>query len=515
MKAATSLAVMMAAFRAAPISVLVTAMNDGTVLAANPRFLEFAGYTEDEVLGRSVEELGIWADIQDRQRLIGGMKCGDVAEVGVKALHRKDGACIHTELVFTRVDTMEGEMIVAMSYDVSVSTWKERSYRKMSSMAATFGAHFPVDFWSCDGEGYIIFQSAKNEAAFGHAIGLRVDDLPLPEPAKADLWRMIQGALAGQVVTDERMHGSIDAPCWSLDMAAPILEEEEIQGVMALSLDITEKKRAEREAAEARDVLQASERLRMLGAMAGGIAHDFNNVLTGLVMTLDLVRESVADGPSDRLVKRRLGEALKMCDGAHALVQQLLHFAGRHPYRLGLLDPATALNGQIPLLKALIPVGSGVELFHQIEPGLPLIMADPTWLSRIVMNLVANAKDAMPDGGRILVAAKHVQAPVAPGLRGDPAPKPGDYLLLEVSDQGMGMDEETKLRIFEPFFTTKGPGRGTGLGLSVLFGIVEQARGTVGVESRLGSGTTFRVYLPTADTLARWDAELGSAPVAG
>ncbi len=240
--------------------------------------------------------------------------------------------------------------------------------------------------------------------------------------------------------------------------------------VLSLATDLTERKRLEAE-------LFQAQKMEALGQLASGIAHDFNNVLTTIVSNAELLLTELP--PED---PRRQG-LLDICDAAQragGLTRQLLAFSRKQALHPKVLDLNQLVEGLQRMLVRLL--GETIEIELRLEPDLRRVRADPAQVEQILLNLAVNARDAMPGGGRITIETANAEA--------------GRLVLLAVSDTGVGMDAETRARIFEPFFTTKGSGRGTGLGLFTVYGIVRQSGGQVAVNSQPGQGTTFRVYLP-------------------
>jgi PAS domain S-box-containing protein len=242
--------------------------------------------------------------------------------------------------------------------------------------------------------------------------------------------------------------------------------------------------------------LRQSQKMEAIGRLAGGIAHDFNNILTVIRMSSEFVLTSMSE--SDEKYEDAQ-EIIKASDRASKLTRQLLAFS-RHqvlnPTALGLNEIVSGMNGMV---RRVLP--ENIEFITDLAPDLRSVKADAGQMEQVLLNLVINAADAMPEGGRLSVrtsntaidatfSAKHLDVP------------PGQYVCLTVTDTGIGMDEETVARIFEPFFTTKGVGKGTGLGLSTVHGIVTQSGGTVWVYSEPALGTTFKVYLPKAEGIA-------------
>ena len=256
--------------------------------------------------------------------------------------------------------------------------------------------------------------------------------------------------------------------------------------------DVTEYKRLE-------ERFQTAQKLESVGRLAGGVAHDFNNLLTVINGYASLL---LRDANQDSITRVGLEEIRKAGDKAAMLTQQLLAFSRKQVVQPEVLDLNAVVGDMHRMLRRLI--GEHIELTTVLEPGKVQVKADPGQVNQIVMNLVVNARDAMPDGGRLIIETAHVDVPKT-YIERDRTVAPGPYVMLAVSDTGAGMDEETRSHIFEPFFTTKEPGRGTGLGMSTVYGVVEQCGGWIWVYSELDRGTTIKVYLPrlNGDTAVR------------
>jgi nitrogen-specific signal transduction histidine kinase/CheY-like chemotaxis protein len=255
--------------------------------------------------------------------------------------------------------------------------------------------------------------------------------------------------------------------------------------VVAFAHDITEHKRLEQQ-------LQHAQRMEAVGRLAGGVAHDFNNILTAVrghsEILLTVLEE---DSPHRRHADQIHRAALR----AAALTSQLLAFSRKQVLQPRTLDLNSVVANLTVMLRRLI--GEHVELRTRLAERLGSVRADAGQIEQVVVNLVINARDAMPSGGVLSIRTENVEVDPSEAARmGVPM---GRWVVLAVSDTGVGMDAATRARIFEPFFTTKEAGKGTGLGLSTAYGIVTQSGGQIAVESEVGKGTTFRVYLPRID----------------
>jgi PAS domain S-box-containing protein len=260
---------------------------------------------------------------------------------------------------------------------------------------------------------------------------------------------------------------------------------------VAVGRDLSVAKAREAELEIARDALRQSQKMEAMGSLTGGVAHDFNNLLTPILGSLDLlVRKGVGSEREQRLI----AGALQSAERARILVQRLLAFARRQPLQAVSVNMAQLVEGMTELIGSTL--GPAIKLDVDISADMPAAKADPNQLEMALLNLAVNARDAMPDGGRLTVTAS--PAIVTPGV--SDALAPGHYIHLSVGDTGTGMDAETLNRAAEPFFSTKGVGKGTGLGLSMVHGLTAQLGGRLLISSELGKGTTIELWLPVSLT---------------
>lgn len=271
-----------------------------------------------------------------------------------------------------------------------------------------------------------------------------------------------------------------------LDLTAHDVSIGGRRAVLSMAYDVTDKRRLEEQ-------LRQSQKMEAVGRLAGGVAHDFNNILAVILADTDYVKEELgAENP----VWPQLDEIGAAAERAAALTHQLLAFSRRQILKPRVLALNSVVAEMDRMLRRLI--GENMVLEMKLEPTLGAVMADPGQLEQVIMNLIVNARDAMAHGGLITVHTHNMT--VLAGDRERPVGlAPGPYVALTVTDTGCGMDDATIARVFEPFFTTKGLGRGTGLGLSTVFGIVQQSGGFIHVTSRVGVGSSFRISLPRVD----------------
>ncbi|MBU4435021.1 MAG: response regulator, partial [Alphaproteobacteria bacterium] len=262
-------------------------------------------------------------------------------------------------------------------------------------------------------------------------------------------------------------------------------EQGEILGFAKITRDITERMETQRALDQAREALFQSQKMEAIGQLTGGVAHDFNNLLMAIMGGLELVQKRL---PYDPRITPLLENAMQGAQRGAVLTQRMLAFARKQELKMAAVDVPTLVRGMMTFLDRAI--GSTIEVSIRFPGGLPRAHTDPYQLESALMNLVVNARDAMPDGGTLTITASLHKVDAGGELA------PGDYLRLSVADTGEGMDEATIARATEPFFTTKGVGKGTGLGLSMAQGVAAQSGGALTLTSRPGEGAQVDLWLP-------------------
>jgi signal transduction histidine kinase/CheY-like chemotaxis protein len=259
-----------------------------------------------------------------------------------------------------------------------------------------------------------------------------------------------------------------------------------IVGASAIGRDITESKQME-------DMFRQAQKMEAVGRLAGGVAHDFNNMLSVIIGYSELLLER-AD--TDGQVRKQCEEIKRAGDRAASLTRQLLAFSRQQVLEPRVLNLNTSVAEIEKMLRRLI--GEDIDLRTSLDPTLGLVKADPGQIEQVIMNLAVNARDAMPEGGKLIIETSNTELDDEYALHHPPCIV-GRYVILAVTDSGVGMSQETKARIFEPFFTTKELSKGTGLGLSTVYGVVKQSGGYIWVYSEPGQGSVFKLYLPRVD----------------
>jgi len=326
--------------------------------------------------------------------------------------------------------------------------------------------------------------------------------MPLEEYPVSVILRTKQRFRRLLVGVNRPAHGDV---VWAQCNGYPVFDADgELQLAIITFIDVTERRIAEQERERLEAQLRQATKMEAIGRLAGGVAHDFNNILTGILGYAEMLEYSLPPGHEGREFAAEIrGGGERAAD----LTRQLLAFARKQVIEPRVIRPNEVIAKSERMLGRLI----GEDIALRFIPGDRLwnVRVDPTQLDQVLVNLAVNARDAMPSGGQLLVETANVVLEDEPHQMGD-EPVSGEFVVLAVSDNGVGMDSATRERIFEPFFSTKGPGQGTGLGLATVYGILSQNQGVVSVYSEPGHGTTFKLYLPAV----RDAADAASSPAA-
>jgi PAS domain S-box-containing protein len=344
---------------------------------------------------------------------------------------------------------------------------------------------------STDGSGAIIFWNRSAAAIFGYAdqdVAGKCIVTMLDETCHAAYSAKLQQVQQGTRASSDAMMEAIgirkDGSRFPIELSLSTWMAGETVNFTAIVRDIGERKRAEAALREREAELRQAQKMEAIGRLAGGVAHDFNNLLTAIQGYGELLLQSLGDDEREERRRADVLQILKAAESAGSLTRQLLAFSRKQVLAPQVVSLDEIVLGTEKMLRRLI--GEHIELHVRSGPERWCLRADPGQLEQVVMNLALNARDAMPGGGQLVIATENVEAGGAQSV------------VLTVADTGFGMDQATLSHIFEPFFTTKEEGRGTGLGLAMVHGIVEQSGGSIAVQSTAGQGTTFRVSFPRA-----------------
>jgi two-component system, cell cycle sensor histidine kinase and response regulator CckA len=483
---------------------------DGRLTQANRSALAAAGVPADAVLGKPLWETPWWShdpQVQERVRgAVSGAARGSV--VKFEATHpRRDGSRSAADCTLSAVRDGRGDvtMLVSESRDVTERARAHEALLLSGARYRTLIDSAPEAIVVLDvATGHFVDCNQKACEMFGVPVTtlreLGVLDISVPvqpdgrESSTAALGYLGEAVAGGRPVF-EWVHRTVagrEFPCEICLVKLPDPDRTLIRGSIT---DITERRLLEEQ-------LRQSQKMEAVGRLAGGVAHDFNNLLTVITLSSHLLLEEMEAGKPRLAHVKDIADA---ADRASALTRQLLAFGRKAVLAPKVLDINVVIRDAESMLRRLI--GEDVELVVELDASACLVTIDPGHLSQVLMNLSANARDAMPVGGTLTIATANLGAPASAERRHHDLER---QVCLTVTDSGMGMAPEVVARIFEPFFTSKGVGKGTGLGLAVVHGIVEQSGGHIDVKSQPGAGTTFAIYLPFSELPAGTTAEVAA-----
>jgi PAS domain S-box-containing protein len=500
------------AIQAAPCGILAIDAT-GKIILVNPELTRIFGYTPDELMGQPMARLipeRFRRSHESHQSHFAAAPSSRHLGTGrdLVGLH-KDGHEIPVEIALTPVPRPEGLLVLASIIDISERRKAETQIRESEVRFRELADNVREIFFVLDPQTWrALYVSPAYESITGHtqaeayagpfrwAAGIH------PEDQERVLATAQESARTGELATvvyrvvrpDKTMR-------WVRARGTPVRDGAgQVVRLVGIAEDITDLKGTEAQLVQA-------QKMEAVGRLAGGIAHDFNNLLTVITSYGEL---QLDDLPAEDARRADLEEIVRAAREAAKLTRQLLAFSRRQVLDvkvLSLNDVVTNLNKMLMRV-----IGEDLDLALVQEPDLGAVRADPGQIEQVLMNLAVNARDAMPNGGKITIETSNVE--LTPDyVRTHEPVLPGAYVLLAVSDTGIGMDEATKAHIFEPFFTTKEIGKGTGLGLATVYGIVKQSDGFIWVYSEPGHGATFKIYLPRVTEAAERLVATAPAPI--
>jgi len=484
-------------FHSTLIAVGIADTSSGRLIDVNTRCTEFFGYTRHEMIGHTALELGLWADPGQRERFIAPMSNGGSSAGGEAAFRHKSGEIRHALVSLERMTAagitapLHMVVLVDITQRKRVADELRESERRFSSVLDNVN----LVSLMLDREARITYCNdyllELTDRTREEVLGRSWFDLFL-SPEQGDLRDVHNALLANR---PEAWHheneiltraGGRRLIRWNNSVLRS--PAGDVIGTASIGEDVTQQKDVE-------DQLRQAQKMEAIGRLAGGIAHDFNNELGVIVGYTELVIRH-----ADEAQRGKLGEVMKAAQRATGLTRQLLTFSRKYTVDPKILSLNTLLLDLEKMLGRLI--GEDIDL--AIIPGVDLgrVKVDAGQFEQVVMNLCLNARDAMPDGGLLRIQTANVDLDESHGAlhgaRHQPM-TPGPYVMLSVTDAGCGMSNDVLTKIFEPFYTTKGTGKGTGLGLAMVYGVVKQAAGFIWAYSEVGRGSTFRIYLPRID----------------
>jgi two-component system cell cycle sensor histidine kinase/response regulator CckA len=468
----------------------------------NQRLVEMLGVSAKEMIGHSALNFVVKTSRDDvkrqwQHRLEGTKEQYDLC------LQRKDGSNLWAIVCATPILGEHGDFIGSLSMltDITERKRAEEALLESDQRYKLLFERNPQPMWIFDLETLAFLE--VNDAAIHHYGYGREEFLAMSikeiRPAE-DIPHLLDNISRGATQYEEAgvwKHKKKDGTIIDVEITAHELTIYGRPAQIVLANDVTERRSLEEQ-------LRQSQKLEAVGQLAGGVAHDFNNLLTVITGYSDLsLRRLDKDNP----LCSNLEEIKKAGERAASLTRQLLAFSRKQVLQPKLLQLNAIVTDVDKMLRRLI--GEDIDALTLLEPSLGQIMADPGQIEQVILNLTVNARDAMPQGGKLTIETANVYLDNQ-YVKRHTAIQPGNYVMLAVSDTGCGIDAETQSRMFEPFFTTKEQGKGTGLGLSTVYGIVKQSGGNVWVYSEVGKGTTFKIYLPRIDGVKEMDEARGT-----
>jgi len=490
---------------------------DGRIATWNTGAQLFKGYTPEEIIG---QHFSVFYTPEDRaagqpaRALATAASEGRFETEGWRV--RKDGTRFWTHVVIDPVIAEDGVLIgyAKITRDVSDRRAVDQAlYESEQRFRLLVQGVHDYAIYMLDPDGNITNWNAGAEAIKGYKAGEIVgrhfsvfytpEDRAAGAPARALATALREGRFEGEA---QRVRKNGER-FWANVVIDPIRDETgRLLGFAKVTRDVTEKRRAQAEIDRAREALVQAQKMEAIGRLTGGVAHDFNNLLTVIRASADFLRRPDL---SEEKRTRYVDAIAATAERAAALTSQLLAFARRQPLKPEVFDLGARLRGLQQIVDATL--GAAVEFELKVPEAVQLVEADPSQFETAILNMIINARDAMPRGGAITVACG--AATGVPAIRGHAAAN-GDFVTVAISDTGTGMSDDTLLRVFEPFFTTKAIDKGTGLGLSQVYGFAKQSNGEIDVVSQEGVGTTFTLYLPRAGARPKAEVEAEPPPAA-
>jgi PAS domain S-box-containing protein len=485
---------------------------EGRILDWNRGAERIYGYTKEEALALNVFGLVPNHLLKDHARLRECLVNGETVESFETQKIAKGGRIVDVWLTATALRDGSGRPIAVATTERDITESKraewalrdsELRYRSLVETAGSaiicLSPDHKIVEWNREAERISGYSRAE-------VLGKDYFELFLPEENRkgvaADIKEVLEGEnTRGYENPFRARDGKERILLWNVSSLPGVAGNP--TGVIAVGQDITERKQIDEQRRKLEEQLSQSQKMEALGRLAGGIVHDVNNLLTGVMAFSEILLEQL---PENDPLREGAKEARKTCERSASLTRQLLAVSRRQSLEPMILDLNAVITDMTTMLRHLI--GEHIDLVTELEPKLGRVKADPGKIEQVILNLAVNARDAMPEGGRLTIETANVMVDEDYALQ-HVQMLPGPNVMLTVGDTGCGMDANTLAHIFEPFFTTKEWGKGTGLGLSIVYGIVKQSGGNIGVYSTLGHGTTFKIYLPMVE---HESADIGPEP---
>ena len=483
-----------AIFRESPVGIVIFDLHDHCrLIDFNDTWLKIIGYSRAEMTGKTGFDLELWPDPVVHQAMYDQIDRPMAVWHAEMQMRHKGGALVDTVLTMRQIEIAGRPLGIALVSDDSTRKNLERDLRRARDQLTAFIDASPIAIIGVDASDHVLTWSRAAADIFGftasEALGRRFSDLVPPAPEyTADLEdrakRRAQGEVTRSLPSQRRRK---DGSWAKLSVSAGDLKDEngKLAGAILVVEDVTEREKLQEQLAQ-------SQKMEAIGQLTGGVAHDFNNLLTVVLGNLELLQDHVSD---EGQLHRWIGSAIDAGRGGADLVHRLLAFSRRQPLEPTVLDVNQRIMSFVPLLKRTL--GEAIEVRYKLTSAVWPVMIDAAQFDSALLNLSVNARDAMPDGGWIEIATENVvvDEAYASQMTGLAA---GDFVRVSVSDAGHGMTPDIVARVFDPFFTTKEIGKGSGLGLSMVYGFIRQSGGHVSIYSEPGKGTVVKLLLPRA-----------------
>ncbi len=469
-------------------AIFIHDIDTGAILEVNQAMCDMYGYDHDEACKLSVENISQGEPPYSRQEAMSWMRLAAENEPQTfewLGRHR-DGHLFWTEVSIRRATIGGIDSLIALVRDIAERKIAEEQIKSKEAQLRTLIDNLPFQLWAMDSNGRYFMQNTVSREYWGNIIGQEPGETSVPKDILKKWHNENDRAFAGEVVKCEVEYMVNGENRFFYNIIAPIKTDQCLIGIMGANIDITDRKSLESQ-------LYQAQKMEAVGQLASGIAHDFNNIITAIIGYSHLLANKTA---WDDSIQDYAGQIIRCADRASEVTRDLLAFSRKQIMVPQVISLNEVVEQQENMLRMF--VGKNIKLQLELAGEDLAVLADKGKIEQVLMNLVVNAKDAMPSGGSIVISTysmiiddqfRHKHGYGAPGR----------YACFSVSDSGCGMDLETKKKIFEPFFTTKEVGKGTGLGLAIVYGIVKQHSGYVDVVSEQGKGANFTIYLPLAE----------------